>query len=314
MRVIVTGAAGYIGGQTVLHLLDQGHKVFGIDRRSQPNHFLQEFDFLQADFDSDQSFHAIQAWQPDAIIHCAGTSLVGPSMITPADYYNNNFVKTKNLCDWLLGCKLRTRFIFSSSAATYGDPVMTPCSELDPPLPISPYGQSKLMIEWMLEAYHRAYDFDYVSFRYFNACGADPHARHGQEPGATHIIARVLESIHNSESFTLYGDNYPTHDGTCIRDYVHVDDLARAHAMAMDSNVPAGVYNLGTSSGHSNREIVALSEKVTGQQVNLKKGPIRAGDPAVLTASADKFNNITGWVPSHNIEEIITHAWAWYNK
>jgi UDP-glucose 4-epimerase len=191
---------------------------------------------------------------------------------------------------------------------------MTPCSEIDPPLPVSPYGESKLMVEWMLAAYHRAYNLDYVSFRYFNACGADPQARHGQEPGATHIIARVLESIRNSESFTLYGDNYPTPDGTCIRDYVHVDDLARAHTMAMDTNIPAGVYNLGTSLGHSNREIVSLVEKVTGQQVSLKTGPMRAGDPAILTASADKFNNLTGWVPRYNTEEIITHVWNWYNK
>jgi UDP-glucose 4-epimerase len=314
MRVIVTGAAGYIGGQTVLELLDQGHTVFGIDRRPRPEHLRQEFDFLQADFDSDQSFQAILAWQPDAIVHCAGTSLVGPSIMKPAEYYNNNFVKTKHLCDWLISCKIKPRFIFSSSAATYGDPVMTPCSELDPPLPVSPYGQSKLMVDWMLESYHRAYDLDYVSFRYFNACGADPKSRHGQEPGATHIIARVLESIRNGQTFTLYGDSYPTPDGTCIRDYIHIGDLARAHVMAMNVSVPAGVYNLGTSTGHSNREIVALAEKITGQQVDQATGPIREGDPAVLTASADKFNSISGWMPQHNIEDIIAHVWAWYNQ
>jgi UDP-glucose 4-epimerase len=267
------------------------------------------------DFASDLGLDAIKLFCPDAIIHCAGTSLVGPSVTNPEEYYNNNFVKTKTLLDFLIkNHHKNVRVIFSSSAATYGDPVMTPCSELDPPLPVSPYGESKLMVEWMLAAYHRAYNLDYVSFRYFNACGADPQARHGQEPGATHIIARVLESIRNGESFTLYGDNYPTPDGTCIRDYVHVDDLARAHAIAMDTNIPAGVYNLGTSSGHSNREIVSLIEKVTGQQVSLKTGPMRAGDPAILTASADKFNNLTGWVPRYNIEEIITHAWNWYNK
>jgi UDP-glucose-4-epimerase GalE len=315
MRTIVTGASGYIGGQTILQLLDQGHEVYGIDRRPLPANLKSVLDkFLLQDFSSDTALQWIRHYQPDAIIHCAGTSLVGPSMMTPSEYYDNNFVKTKRLCDWILGCTHRPRFIFSSSAATYGDPVMTPCSELDPPLPMSPYGQSKLMVDWMLESYHNAYDLDYVSFRYFNACGADPQARHGQEPGATHIIARVLESIRDGKDFTLYGDNYPTPDGTCIRDYVHVDDLARAHAMAMDTNVPVGVYNLGTSSGHSNKEIVALSEKVTGQQVDLRKGSIRAGDPAVLTASADKFNNTTGWMPRYNIEEIITHVWAWYNK
>jgi UDP-glucose 4-epimerase len=315
MRVIVTGAAGYIGGQTVLHLLDQGHEVYGIDRRPLPANLASVLDqFLLQDFSSDSALEWIRYYTPDAVIHCAGTSLVGPSMMTPSEYYENNFVKTKRLCDWLLALEKRPRFIFSSSAATYGDPVMTPCSELDPPLPMSPYGESKLMIDWMLNSYHNAYGLDYVSFRYFNACGADPQGRHGQEPGATHIIARVLESILNGNTFTLYGNNYPTSDGTCIRDYIHVSDIAHAHAMAMDTSVPVGVYNLGTSSGHSNREIVALAEKVTDQQVDLSTGPIRAGDPAVLTASADKFNNTTGWMPRYNLEEIITHVWAWYNK
>lgn len=314
MKVIVTGAAGYIGGQTALQLLDQGHEVYGIDRRPLPDNLKLLNNFLHADFASDQALNWIVDIHADAIIHCAGTSLVGPSVTNPAEYYNNNFVKTKHLLSWLMPNSTRPRFIFSSSAATYGDPVMVPCSEQDPPLPISPYGQSKLMIEWMLEAYHRAYGLDYVSFRYFNACGADPQGRHGQEPKATHIIARVLESIRDGESFTLYGDNYPTPDGTCVRDYIHVDDLARAHVMAMDASVPAGVYNLGTSSGYSNQEIIALAERVTGHKVNVSKGPIRAGDPAVLTASADKFNNTTGWVPGYNIEEIISHAWAWYTR
>jgi UDP-glucose 4-epimerase len=313
MKVIVTGAAGYIGGQTVLHLLDQGHEVHGLDRRTLPDNLKSLTNFLQADFFSDQALNWMVKVEADAIIHCAGTSLVGPSVMNPSEYYYNNFIKTFQMLTWMIGPK-RARIIFSSSAATYGDPVMSPCSELDPPLPISPYGQSKLMVEWMLEAYHHAYGLDYVSFRYFNACGADPKGRHGQEPGATHIIARLLESVRNGESFTLYGDNYPTLDGTCIRDYIHVDDIARAHCMALDATVPAGVYNLGTSSGHSNREIVSVAEKVTGQQIDLHHGPIRAGDPALLTATADKFHSITGWVPRYNIEEIITHAWAWYNK
>lgn len=312
MKVIVTGAAGYIGGQTVLHLLDSGHEVYGLDRRPLPDHLKSLTNFLQADFFSDQALNWMVRLEADAIIHCAGTSLVGPSVMNPSEYYYNNFIKTFQLLTHLIGPK-RPRFIFSSSAATYGDPVMTPCSELDPPLPISPYGQSKLMVEWMLESYHRAYGLDYVSFRYFNACGADPQGRHGQEPGATHIIARALESIRNGETFTLYGDNYPTPDGTCIRDYIHVDDLARAHVMAIDPSVPVGVYNLGTSSGHSNREIVHLAEKVTGQRVDLEIGPIRAGDPAVLTASADRFSSI-GWAPKFSLEDMITHAWNWYQR
>jgi UDP-glucose 4-epimerase len=207
---------------------------------------------------------------------------------------------------------MKTRFIFSSSAATYGEPVITPCSEVDPAMPVSPYGESKLMVEMMLAAYHQAYGLDYVAFRYFNACGADSQGRHGQMKSATHIIARVLESIRDSETFTLNGTDYQTDDGTCVRDYVHVEDIAYAHQMAMYNVVPTGVYNLGTSVGASNLEIIRATQEITGQKVNVAKGPRRAGDPAVLTASSEKFNRATGWVPRYNIHEIIQHAWKWY--
>jgi UDP-glucose 4-epimerase len=313
-RVIVTGASGYIGGQTVLQLQDQGHTVFGVDSRSLPENLAVIDCFLQDDFANDSTLSAIGRWQPDAIIHCAGTSLVGPSVLNPRLYYDNNFVKTKKLLDFLIDSKINPRIVFSSSAAVYGEPVMTPCSELDPPLPISPYGESKLMIEQMLESYSRAYQVNYVAFRYFNACGADPQGRHGQEPGATHIIARILESIRDNQEFTLYGNNYPTTDGTCVRDYVHVDDIARAHCLAIDNTVPAGIYNLGSNTGTSNQEIIKEAHCVTNQEPKIVIGQQRAGDPAMLTASADKFNSTTGWIPCYNINEIITHAWAWYNK
>jgi len=316
MRVIVTGGAGYIGGETVLKLLDAGHSVYAIDR-TVPEELLLESGatWCTGDFSGEVALESIKKFNPDAIIHCAGTSLVGPSIANPEEYYDNNFVKTKIMLDYIVKHKLTNiRIIFSSSAATYGNPVMTPVNEVDPADPISPYGQSKLMVDWMLQSYQRAYDLDFVSFRYFNACGADSQARHGQPAGATHIIARVLESIKNGTNFTLYGTDYPTDDGTCVRDYIHVDDIARAHVMAIDSSVPSGVYNLGTNTGHSNKEIVTLAEKVTGKKVNLITGPARSGDPAVLTASADKFNNLTGWIPQYDIEEIITHGWNWYNK
>ena len=312
---MVTGAAGYIGGQTMLALQAQGFKVLGIDTRIFPQHLKSVPDlFLQEDFVNKYALDAIADQRPHAIIHCAGTSLVGPSVNNPELYYRNNFVKTKTLLDYLVKNNIKARVIFSSSAATYGNPVMTPCSEEDPTMPVSPYGESKLMVEMMLRSYQQAYGIDYVAFRYFNACGADPQARHGQEPNATHIIARVLESIRDNKTFTLYGDNYPTPDGTCIRDYVHVADIARAHVMAVDRTVPSSVYNLGTSHGASNREIIALAEQVTGKKVDLKVGPIRVGDPEVLTASAALFNNTTTWVPQYNLEEMIRHAWAWYNR
>lgn len=313
--VMVTGAAGYIGGQTMLALQAQGFKVLGIDTRIFPQHLKSVPDlFLQEDFANKYALDAIADHRPHAIIHCAGTSLVGPSVTNPELYYRNNFVKTKTLLDYLVKNNIKARVIFSSSAATYGNPVMTPCSEEDPTMPVSPYGESKLMIEMMLRSYQQAYGIDYVAFRYFNACGADPQARHGQEPNATHIIARVLESIRDNKPFTLYGDTYPTPDGTCVRDYVHVDDIARAHVMAVDRTVPSSVYNLGTSNGASNREIIAMAEKVTGQKVDVRIGPIRAGDPDVLTASAALFNNTTTWVPQYNLEEMVRHAWVWYTR
>jgi len=301
--------------ETVLRLLDAGHSVLAIDCVCPPDHLEHcGAKWLIGDFASEVVFGAIKTFQPEAIIHCAGTSLVGPSMTDPEQYYDNNFVKTKRLCDWLIQHKITARLIFSSSAATYGNPVMTPCQEVDPTEPISPYGESKLMIEWLLRSYHNAYGLDYVTFRYFNACGADSQGRHGQRPGATHIIARVLESIRDKTHFTLNGTNFPTNDGTCIRDYVHVEDIADAHILACKSSIPFGVYNLGTNSGHSNREIITMAEQVTDQRVNLNIGSARPGDPAMLTADADKFAKLAQWKPRFGLEEIIRHAWSWYTR
>jgi len=309
--VVVTGAAGYIGGQCALQLHDAGHQVIGIDRRPLPRHLDGIMEFVQADFDSDQSYTKIIQTRPNAIIHCAGTSLVGPSMTRPSDYYHNNVVKTLNLLNIVLNAIPKTRLIFSSSAAVYGEPVLTPCEEVDPTNPISPYGESKMMIEQILSSYHRAYGLDYVAFRYFNACGADPQGRHGQEPGATHIIARVLESIRDNQEFTLYGNNYPTADGTCVRDYVHVADIANAHILALSRVVSSGVYNLGSNSGTSNHEIIVAAQRITNQPITVAVGPQRDGDPAMLTALADKFNNLVPW-RQFELDDMITHAWNWY--
>ena len=315
MRVIVTGGAGYIGGQTVLQLLDHGHSVFAIDRVWAPDHLEHcGAKWLISDFADEVALSAMAQFRPDAIIHCAGTSLVGPSMTNPSEYYDNNFVKTKRMLDFVLTLESRPRIIFSSSAATYGNPIITPCQEIDPCEPISPYGESKLMIEWMLRSYQHAYNLNSVSFRYFNACGADSQGRHGQQPEATHIIARVLESVIHNETFLLNGDAFDTADGTCVRDYIHVEDLAEAHIRAIDPAIPAGVYNLGTKQGHSNREIIAVSEQITGKSVQVQVGPARAGDPAVLTADADKFAQVSGWQPKYQLSDIVSHAWAWYNR
>jgi UDP-glucose 4-epimerase len=316
MKVVVTGAAGFIGGETLIKLVDAGHDVLAIDRVMPPgNLILVPCQWHTGDFASELGIDAIKLFCPDAIVHCAGTSLVGPSLEHPAEYYNNNFIKTKILLDYLVkNHDKRVRFIFSSSAATYGNPIMTPVQEVDPTEPISPYGESKLMIDWMLRSYQQAYGLDFVSFRYFNACGADSQARHGQASGATHIIARVLESVKNNTDFTLYGNDYPTEDGTCIRDYIHVEDLAEAHIIAIDQSIPSDIYNLGTNAGNSNLAVVQLASQIVGQDIPVLHGPQRKGDPAVLTADAGKFMSVSSWTPRFTLQDIITHAWAWYNR
>jgi len=313
-NVFVTGAAGFIGGETVLRLKDHGYSVVAIDTVAAPENIRCADRFYQEDFAKSHSLQLLDEYSPMAIVHCAGSSLVGPSLGRPADYYHNNFVKTKTFLDSIVSHKINTRVIFASSAACYGEPVMTPCSEVDPCEPISPYGESKRMIEWMMQSYQRAYNLDFVAFRYFNACGADSQARHGQRRGATHIIARVLESLRDDREFTLNGDDYATPDGTCIRDYVHVEDIADAHIQAISRDIPSGVYNLGTSTGVSNREIIAAAERITGRTLRIVTGPRREGDPAMLTASPQKWQSVGGALSRFGLDDMIQHAWTWYMK
>lgn len=313
--VVVTGAAGYIGGQVSLQLKDAGYRVVGIDNRYYPKHLSGLFDsFLHNDFSSNPGLNVLIREQPSAIIHCAGTSLVGPSIKEPDTYYNNNVVKTLKMLDIVCQAIPKTRVIFSSSAAVYGTPILNPCHEVDPKEPISPYGHSKLMIETVMESYRVAYGLDYVAFRYFNACGADSRARHGQAPGATHIIARVLESMRDGQPFTLNGTDYSTADGTCVRDYVHVEDIANAHVLALDSKIPAGVYNLSTGKGTSNAEIVDAAKNIVKQPLNIVLGSRRAGDPDELTASAEKFSSVAGQWQRWTLQDMISHAWQWYKR
>lgn len=314
INVIVTGVAGYIGGQIALRLKDAGYTVYGIDRRESPKHLLGVCDgFLYQDFASDVALSWIIQKQPKAIIHCAGTSLVGPSVKDPSEYYNNNVVKTLRLLDIVKNSLPKCKFIFSSSAATYGEPVMNPIHEVDPKEPVSPYGESKLMIDMMLESYHRAYGLDYVSFRYFNACGADPQGRHGQEPGATHLIAKLLEATRDDGQFRIYGDDYPTDDGTCVRDYVHVDDVAQAHVLALYMRVPPGVYNLGSNQGTSVKQVMDRARTIIGKMPYIGVEARREGDPPVLVASADKYDAI-GWRKNYALDDMIQHSWNWYNR
>ena len=315
--VIVTGAAGYIGGQTMISLKRLGYMVLGVDRELLPRHLmLVPNQFHRGDFSDESIMDVIEASRPVAIIHCAGTSLVGPSVKNPKEYWNNNIAKNIQFLDRIcsIPAEHRPKIIFSSSASVYGNPIMTPCHEVDPCEPISPYGETKRTMEWILEGYKVAYGLEYIAFRYFNACGADSKIQHGQATGATHIIARVLESLRDGQEFTLNGNNYPTPDGTCIRDYIHVEDIAQAHILAVDAEIPSGVYNLGSNTGTSNQEIISTAEKVTGLQLNVKLGAQRDGDPAILTASADKFSSLTNWKQQFSLDDIIKHAWFWYNR
>jgi UDP-glucose 4-epimerase len=191
---------------------------------------------------------------------------------------------------------------------------MTPIQEVDPTEPISPYGESKLMTDWMLQSYHRAYDLDFVSFRYFNACGADSQGRHGQAPGATHIVARLLESVRDGRDFVMHGTDYDTPDGTCIRDYIHVEDLAAAHIAAIDPAVKSNIYNLGTNQGHSNLQVLQAASAVLKKDIAYLHGDKRSGDPAQLVADSTKFMTVSAWQPRFGLTDIIQHVWSWYNK
>lgn len=316
-NVVVTGAGGYIGGQTAIALNNAGYNVIGIDK-VQPKNLKQYFyAWASCDFKTVETGSVLRQYQPIAVVHCAGTSLVGPSVKDPADYYENNFIGTKKLADTIIKHLPNCHLIVSSSAAVYGEPVLTPCSEEDPPLPLSPYGESKLMVEMMLKSYAVAYNLKYTAFRYFNVCGADSKQQHGQQKQATHILARILEAIKDKTLFTLNGDDYPTADGTCIRDYVHVEDIALAHILAIKHNT-TGVYNLGTGSGYSNLDIINTALQVTNQQPEgIIVGTAREGDPAVLTCKADKFANATGWgktTPLKDLDTMIHSAWTWYTR
>jgi UDP-glucose 4-epimerase len=315
MIIAITGASGYIGGQIALLANDAGHRVIGIDRQPCPQHLKSVYNaFVHSDFDTDLVQTELCNLMPAAIVHCAGTSLVGPSITHPMSYYGNNVAKTINLLNFVVQKLPNARFIFSSSAAVYGEPRIVPCNEHDVKIPVSPYGDSKLMIETVLQSYHTAYKLDYVAFRYFNACGADSLGRHGQEPNATHIISRVLESIINQVPFLLNGNKYPTPDGTCIRDYVHVEDIARAHLISLENRVPAGIYNLGAGKGISNLEIINMCQKITNMPVNVIVGQNRDGDPPELTASTERFEKYSKVWQLYSLRDMIQHAWLWYNK
>ncbi len=319
-KVIVTGAAGYIGGATCIALKNKGYKVVGVDQRKLPEHLKPYVDhFVHECFTHPFSLEHIEGFlgKPLGVIHCAATSLVGPSIENPWLYYDNNVAKTLKYLDYIRRWAPDIKFVFSSSASVYGDPLGAVLFEESPTNPISPYGESKLMTEKMLHWFKRAYGVRYVSYRYFNACGAVEGGIHGQEPHATHIFAKLFEAAMNNEAFTMNGCSFGTRDGTCVRDYVHVSDIADAHVMAIDNNIE-GIYNIGTLKGHTNLEIFTAVENFLIDNEVINRGIVctidaaREGDPASLIASPQKLLQDTQWKPKRNLDNIIEDLYDWY--
>lgn len=320
ITVLVTGATGYIGSHVCKHLKTEGYRVIGVDRVER-DHVLPYMNFLiNDDYYSESVINLLRDEPIHAVVHCAGTSLVGPSVDDPAEYYTNNVAKTAMFLDVLRRLSAPPVFVFSSSASVYGSPNVDVITEDTPWNPVSPYGQTKAMIELMLTDMCKAYNMAAMSLRYFNACGADVDAGAlGQASGATHIIARLLESIRDRKQFILYGNDYDTPDGSCIRDYVHVDDLAEAHVCAIQyllsfEHNQHYMVNLGSGRGYSNVDVIAAVARHIGP-VDLLEGERRAGDPDRLVASNDLAKSYLGWSPEHSdLETIITSAWRWYNN
>jgi UDP-glucose 4-epimerase len=321
--VIVTGGCGYIGSHVAraFKYADVNNRVYIIDRVKR-DHTLKGMDgWFIDDFASDESLATITNLKPDVIVHCAGTSLVGPSMTEPAEYYNNNIGKTLRLLDIVRDLPTVPVIMFSSSASVYGEPDSWPITEQNDIQPISPYGATKAMTERILSDYHNAYGMSSICFRYFNAAGAMPiEFDLGQESGATHIIARVLEASLAKRAFTINGGDFDTPDGTCIRDYVHVWDIARAHVLAseqlFDESDKSGAYvlNLGTGQGVSNKQIVDYVHGTYGLSF-VNYGSARPGDPAELVADATQARNLLAWVPKYSeIQTIIDSAYKWYSS
>lgn len=317
--VVVTGGCGYIGSHVARAFKQNGDQVTIIDRVYRA-HTLKDIDgYTISDFASDESLALIINTSPDIIVHCAGTSLVGPSVSDPGEYYNNNIAKTIRMLNVIKDMPKKPVIMFSSSAAVYGEPESWPVTEENDIQPISPYGATKAMTERILSDYFKAYSLNSMCFRYFNAAGAEPvNFNLGQEPEATHLVARALEASIAGRAITINGSDFDTEDGTCIRDYIHVWDIARAHVSGasylLDDYPQCGahVYNLGTGKGTSNLQIVNyINDKYKLPFVNF--GEPRAGDPATLVASAVRAKYQLYWEPLFSdTATIVDSAYNWY--
>jgi UDP-glucose 4-epimerase len=322
--VLVTGGAGYIGSHAVLALKEAGYRVVVLDNLVYGHLDIVEtvldVEFVHGDISDrpllDQVF---QTYPIDAVIHFAAYAYVGESVTNPAKYYRNNVVGTLTLLEAMVQAEV-FKIVFSSTCASYGNPHQIPIPEDHPQSPINPYGMSKLMVEQILEDFDRAYGLRSVRFRYFNAAGADPQGRIGEDHSPeTHLIPLVLlTALGQRDHITVFGTDYKTPDGTCIRDYIHVTDLADAHILGLKYLLDDGetsVFNLGNGEGFSVKEVITAAREITGLPITVEEGSRRAGDPAILIGSATKARKVLGWDPQYNqIEVILDHAWRWHQK
>ncbi len=316
MRILVTGGAGYIGSVVTEELLKDGHHVVVYDSlyKGHREAVAPGAVFIQADLmDRATLASSLTNNKIEAVVHMAADSLVGESCAHPAKYYRNNVVAGLTLLDAMREARVE-RMVFSSTAATYGEPEKQPIDEDLPAAPTNPYGQSKLAFEQAMRWYDEAYGLRYASLRYFNAAGASTLFGEWHDP-ETHIIPVALQvAAGQHAAFEVYGDDYPTRDGTCVRDYIHVIDLARAHILALKVlEEGSRVYNLGCGGqGYSVQQVIDTARQVTGKKVSVRIGPRRAGDPATLIASSDKIKRELGWSPQHqDLNVIIESAWRW---
>lgn len=320
--ILVTGGAGYIGSHCVMALLEKGYQVVIFDNLS-TGHIetvntlknIGNVKFVEGDLREFEQINSVFMDRIEAVIHFAAYSQVGESVINPGKYYRNNVLGTLNLLDAMRRNGVN-KIVFSSTAATYGEPVRIPIDETHPQNPINPYGQSKLMIEKIMDDYDKAYDLKSVRLRYFNVAGADSNCRIGEwHDPETHLIPNILKSTFSGgQRFKMFGTDYNTKDGTCVRDYINVEDLAAAHLLALNYLMNGGetnFFNLGTGDGNTVKEVFNTCETVTGKEIAVDEMNRREGDPASLIADNTKAKNILGWIPQNTLEQSIVTAYNW---
>jgi UDP-arabinose 4-epimerase len=320
-RVLVTGGAGYIGSHACKALARVGYEPVAYDNLVYGHRWAVKWGpFAEGDIlDGDRLDQAFEEYRPDAVMHFAAFCYVGESMLEPAKYFRNNVVGTLSLLEAMRRGGI-DKLIFSSTCATYGVPDIVPITEAHPQQPVNPYGASKLMVERMLKDYGAAYGMRSIMLRYFNAAGADPDAEIGEDHDPeTHLIPLVLQAAAGDlQKVSVYGEDYPTPDGTCIRDYIHVTDLADAHVLALDAlvqGVPTSAYNLGNGQGFSVKQVIESASRITGRRIEVEVAPRRPGDPPALVGDAAHIRRELGWHPRFpDLDAIIETAWRWHSK